>query len=261
MIVTLFVLIIFSESWIVSTITYAPLMCYYMYRTGEDLLGGEGVELYSRAIFCIVIYAMIGYRTEALAKQSFMGRESSEKAFHRWMKIFETFPEGIALIRHQYILCGNRALSFILGSNRYEDDPLYKNLKQDLRNAKVRKWVKNSNTPDEAQETSVWQFLMNNEQGAIFQLLPPKNTKTSGVDAYLASIPKYVTLNQVNVKIAGGTDKLLVIRDVTSIVMNEQIMETKKEMSKLTDFLMTQVNEMSYLIRKKLEKLDQHVQP
>jgi hypothetical protein len=42
-------------------------------------------------------------------------------------------------------------------------------------------------------------------------------------------------LNQVNVKIAGGTDKLLVVRDVTSIVMNEKIMETKREMQKITD--------------------------
>jgi hypothetical protein len=37
------------------------------------------------------------------------------------------------------------------------------------------------------------------------------------------------------VKIAGGTDKLLVVRDVTSIVMNEKIMETKREMQKITD--------------------------
>ena len=48
-------------------------------------------------------------------------------------------------------------------------------------------------------------------------------------------IPKYITLNQVNVKIGGGTDKLLVVRDVTSIVMNEKIMETKREMQRITD--------------------------
>lgn len=54
-------------------------------------------------------------------------------------------------------------------------------------------------------------------------------------DDYLFEIPKYVTLNQVNVRIAGGYDKLLVVRDVTSIVMNEKIMETKREMSKITE--------------------------
>jgi len=75
----------------------------------------------------------------------------------------------------------------------------------------------------------------------------------------LADIPKFITLNQVNVRIAGGTDKLLVVRDVTSIVMNEQIMESKKEMSKLTDLLMKQIDEHTIITEKKLEKLEQHV--
>jgi hypothetical protein len=37
-------------------------------------------------------------------------------------------------------------------------------------------------------------------------------------------------------------------------------METKKEMSKLTDYLMNQVNEYTKETEKKLEKLDQYVQ-
>lgn len=65
-----------------------------------------------------------------------------------------------------------------------------------------------------------------------------ENYENDFLDDYLNEIPRYITLNQVNVKIAGGTDKLLVVRDVTSIVMNEKIMETKREMSKLTDNLM-----------------------
>jgi len=75
-----------------------------------------------------------------------MGRESSEKAFHRWMKIFETFPEGIALIRGGYVLYANKALKYILniGINRdYQDDPIYELLKDDLRTTFVRQWVKN----------------------------------------------------------------------------------------------------------------------
>jgi hypothetical protein len=261
-VVTYFILIVFNESWIISTLTYTPLMSYYMYKTGNDLLKAESTELWARCIFCAIIYAIIGYRVETLTKQSFMGRESSEKAFHRWMKIFETFPEGIALIRNNYILCGNRALSFILnvGMDRSaEDDPLYNLLKQDLKNSVVRKWVKNNNET-KGGEMSVWTFLMNNEAGAIFQLLPNQGKVGKQIDDYLNTIPKYVTLNQVNVKIAGGTDKLLVIRDVTSIVMNEQIMETKKEMSKLTDNLMTQVNDMSVVTTEKLKKLDGYVQ-
>ena len=107
-----------------------------MYKTGYDLIGTEPEELAMRCIFCIMIYAIIGYRVEILTKQSFMGRESSEKAFHRWMKIFETFPEGIALVRNNYILYANRALKYILnvgGDRNSNDDPLYELLKDDLK--------------------------------------------------------------------------------------------------------------------------------
>mmetsp|Transcript_30725 Transcript_30725/g.47128 ORF Transcript_30725/g.47128 Transcript_30725/m.47128 type:complete len:88 (+) Transcript_30725:557-820(+) len=87
-----------------------------------------------------MIYAIIAYRIEILTKQSFMGKESSEKAFHRWMKIFETFPEGIALVRNNYILYANRALKHTInvGVNRTsEEDPLYELLKGDLRGSIV----------------------------------------------------------------------------------------------------------------------------
>ena len=72
----------------------------------------------------------------------------------------------------------------------------------------------------------------------------------------MKEIPKYITLNQVNVRIAGGTDKLLVVRDVTSIVLNEQIMETKREMSKMTEQLMKQLDEHARRADEKLDKLE-----
>ena len=61
------------------------------------------------------------------------------------------------------------------------------------------------------------------------------------LDDYLQEMKRYITLNQVNVKIAGGTDKLLVVRDVTSIVMNENIMHTKRQMSKMTDTMVKSI--------------------
>jgi len=172
------VLVIFNESWLISTLAYGPMLAYYMHKTGYDLLGAEYEELAMRVFFCIAIYAIIAYRVEILTKQSFMGRETSEKAFHRWMKIFETFPEGIALIRNNYILCGNKALQYILnvGINRTsEEDPLYNMLKSDLKESIVQQWVKNphdlkkkSGEEAEPKRMSIWQFLMNNEKGAIF---------------------------------------------------------------------------------------------
>jgi hypothetical protein len=104
---------------------------------------------------------------------------------------------------------------------------------------------------------------MNNEKGAIFQLMPKKRPNADGsidvLNEYLKEIPKYITLNQVNVRIAGGTDKLLVVRDVTSIVLNEQIMETKREMSKMTEQLMKQLDEHARRADEKMDKLEQLV--
>lgn len=131
-----FILIIFNESWVVSSLTFIPCLIFYMQKTGRDLLGSEPSELVMRCIFISLIYTIVAYKIEVLTKQSFLGRESSEKAFHRWMKIFETFPEGIALIRNDYILYSNRALKHILncGTERsVEDDPLYELLKNDLK--------------------------------------------------------------------------------------------------------------------------------
>ena len=189
------------------------------------------------------------------------------------MKIFETFPEGIALIRNDYILYSNRALKHILncGTERsVEDDPLYEMLKNDLKISCVQQWVKSKADLkklglSEPKQISIWSFLMGNEKGAIFQLLPKKrdlndeNYENDFLDDYLNEIPRYITLNQVNVKIAGGTDKLLVIRDVTSIVMNEKIMETKREMSKLTETMMKQIDDHTSLTEQRLSKLDQYL--
>lgn len=151
-----------------------------MYRTGFDLLGSEILELVLRCVFCILIYGIIAYRIEMLTKQSFLGRESSEKAFHRWMKIFETFPEGIALIRHNYILYANRSLKYILnvGMNvSNEEDPLYEQLKSELKKSDVEQWIKNEAelkklNQDKPKLMNVWHFLIYNEKGAIFRLLP-----------------------------------------------------------------------------------------
>lgn len=141
-----FILVVFNERWLVSTVFFAPSLTWYMYQTGMDLLGAEWQELIMRSVFCTLIYAIVAYRVEILTKQSFMGRESSEKAFHRWMKIFETFPEGIALIRGGYVLYANKALKFILNigiERSYEDDPIYELLRTDLKNSVVEQWVKN----------------------------------------------------------------------------------------------------------------------
>ena len=87
------------------------------------------------------------------------------------------------------------------------------------------------------QATNVWQFLVKNEKGATFEL-PSVAVR---YDEEKPNQNKYITLNQVNVNVAGSKDKLLIVRDVSHIIYLEQIMETKHEMSLFTDNLMKQI--------------------
>lgn len=94
--------------------TFAVCIVVLMKRIGMDLLGEEAYELAIKAIYTTFIYAVIAYLSEMRGKQGYIGTESSDKAFYKWLKIFETFPEGIALIRNNYILYANKSLKHIL---------------------------------------------------------------------------------------------------------------------------------------------------
>jgi len=123
---TFFILVIFNESWLLSTIVYAPLLAWYMKKTGDDMIvnisGEENNELIIRCIFCIFLYAIVAYKVETLNKQAFLGQQTSEKAFYRWLKIFETFPEGLALLRKGQILYANRSFSGMFEMQTYDSN-------------------------------------------------------------------------------------------------------------------------------------------
>ncbi len=67
-----------------------------------------------QVIYCSLVYAVIAYTSERQRKEAFIGREQSERAFTKWLKIFETFPEGIAYIRGNQLIGHNSALAKIL---------------------------------------------------------------------------------------------------------------------------------------------------
>ena len=73
---SLFILVMFNESWLLSTVVYAPLLAYYMYKTGDDLNNGESEmnELIIRCVFCVFLYLIIAYKVEMLNKQAFLGQ-------------------------------------------------------------------------------------------------------------------------------------------------------------------------------------------
>jgi hypothetical protein len=109
-----FILITFNEVWLISCTVYTPMLAYYMWKTGRDLEGEENTELAVRVFFCAFIYSITAYRVEYLNKMAFIGRESSDRTFYRWLKIFETFPEGLALVRKNRILYANKSLPSML---------------------------------------------------------------------------------------------------------------------------------------------------
>ena len=116
----------------VSTAIFAPCLVVYLKKTGQDYFNEAIYELAIKSVYSILIYGIIAYCCEVRIKQSFLGKESSDKAFNRWVKIFETFPEGIALVKNNHLLYTNSALKHIL------DIPNI-NSKEDIKNEKLKK--------------------------------------------------------------------------------------------------------------------------
>lgn len=132
---TYFILVAFNEQWIVSTLVFIPEFTFYMWKTGKDITRAtEITELSIRVIFCVILYAVAAYIIEKNAKQAFMGRENDEKAFYRWLKIFETFPEGLALVKNNTIMYANKALPSMFDLSTYDSssDPYNAKLQQVL---------------------------------------------------------------------------------------------------------------------------------
>jgi len=75
-----------------------------------------------RCIFCSFIFAVVAYHIEKLNKQAFLGRETGHKTFYRWLKIFDTFPEGLALIKGGDILYSNHSLVKMFELKDYNQD-------------------------------------------------------------------------------------------------------------------------------------------
>jgi len=68
--INFFLLVVFNEAWYLSTFVYIPFACYYMYKSGVDMLGnlaGAG-ELSARCLFIIFIFLVVAYKMEKLNK-------------------------------------------------------------------------------------------------------------------------------------------------------------------------------------------------
>jgi hypothetical protein len=164
-----FFLIIFNEVWLISVALYTPMLAYFLWKTGRELEGEENTELAIRCFFCALLYAATAYRVEYLNKMAFIGKENSEKTFYRWLKIFETFPEGLALIRKNHLLYANKSLPEMLELGDFDNKSGVDNteLQRLLNTTEIQKMSRDESL---SYTTSVWGFLRSTEKGAPFAL-------------------------------------------------------------------------------------------
>lgn len=68
--ISFFLLVIFNEAWFLTTLIYGPFICYFMYISGNDMLGDHAnlEEYISRCVFMVFIFAIIAYQMEKLNK-------------------------------------------------------------------------------------------------------------------------------------------------------------------------------------------------
>lgn len=143
------------------------------------------------------------------------------------MRIFDTFPEGLALIRGGDIVYANDSLTAMLELHEYapEDDPSRSTLRTLLRNTKITKLDR-----EIMKNCSVWDFLESNSNGAAFELayneddaIATRKSKQNFVPQVEGSgLVKYISLNKVSVSVLGGgkgkREKLFIVRDLTTMV-------------------------------------------
>jgi hypothetical protein len=65
----------------------------------ESLRQENTSELFLRTFFWVVAYSVVGYKITLMNKQVYLGKESNEKIFYRWLSIFETFQEGLGFMK------------------------------------------------------------------------------------------------------------------------------------------------------------------
>jgi hypothetical protein len=265
--ITLFLVVIFNEAWFLTTLTYGPLVCYFMYISGHDMLGDSASleEYISRCVFMVVIFAIIAYQIEKLNKQSFLGREASQQVFFKWLKIFDTFPEGLMLVRGNDIVYANESLSKLLELHEYvyEDDHYKHELQEYLRDTMVTKLDR-----EFVKKISIWDFLDSNMHGGAYELnyqleegvphAPQKNNFVPTVEGQ--ALVKYLSLNKVSVNVLGAVsgkrEKLFIVRDLTTMVNLQKVMYTRTHFNEFTEKIVREIQEATEISSMNIQELE-----
>ena len=128
--VSVFLVAIFNEVWLISLSFYAPCLGYIMWKEGAEYEGIEFRDISVRALFCIIFYAITAFQLERAKKRVYLFSQSGTDSFDRWSSVFNTFSEGIAIVRENEVTFKN--VSFLnlfrqqlekVGVYREEADP------------------------------------------------------------------------------------------------------------------------------------------
>ena len=111
-----YVLVMLNDCWLTNLIVFTVCMVTCLVVSAKKFAAEMDEHwLVLIGLFLIFTYASVGYRIERLQKIGFIGKESYEKSFSRWLKIFDTFPEGMAIFRDDgSIMYSNKALVRLL---------------------------------------------------------------------------------------------------------------------------------------------------
>lgn len=109
------ILLAFNEVWLISTAMFAPIIGFTLFNAGAEMKGTDsGNEVILRAVWCILAYGIVAYQLERQSKMAFISKvQNQEGAAGDWLHIFESFPEGIALIKKGNLAYANSAITKI----------------------------------------------------------------------------------------------------------------------------------------------------
>ena len=62
----LYILVMFTEVWFLSTLTFAPLISYYMYKTSQSLQEIDMIWFILVSFFQVFVYMSVSYKVERL---------------------------------------------------------------------------------------------------------------------------------------------------------------------------------------------------
>ena len=89
----------FGQRFLVSTVVFAPMITIFFFKASKEIGGDmQTSQAVVISFFTVFTYISVAYMTERLSKRCFIWREHFDKSFKKWLKIFETFPEGVTML-------------------------------------------------------------------------------------------------------------------------------------------------------------------